>query len=562
MELMLSEKTVFLIAFAKLFFYLAAAVGLYLGIKWNKAIFLVLLTSVMSGGWYFIASFGAKQTWWGLQGDEIFVTAALQKISSGLFFADFFHSNLTPFYPPLYFWVMGAIGYLFSLSGVALAHLGVVLTLLISPVVVYFWHRNFWKRHGQVGNEWQSAIVALSIFIVLDWTAIILKPYEFLSAVLISLWAVFLLLDAYYKQLNLKRILWYGIIGGLLFMLFYFWFLVIALAFAVFALITKGQLRHAYFSFVGVGLVSLIVALPYIGPLVASYLQYGVENWQHGFFITEYLDWYAPFLKFNVFGLWALFGLVAAVVWWERIYVKALASILLAAFLWQAINMVTIVLWQSPFLPVKPFLFLGSVVLSFLASYGLAEVLMNKKVSSHYIKIFIIGWLVYCTQLLGGVFIDNIVIRNQLENMRKPLAPEIQQVVDRLKSVKNISEMTILSSGIPQISAFVPLDYYVSYNVHFAHPASNFSARQSFVRQLSYSTDSSEFYQKLKSAPYGKIDALLLYKTDNGFPLFFMMDNYPNGIREEVVNFDQSLIDEAYFDTVFEDKYFVMYKVK
>ena len=146
--------------------------------------------------------------------------------------------------------------------------------------------------------------------------------------------------------------------------------------------------------------------------------------------------------------------------------------------------------------------------------------------------------------------------------MKQPLREEFVNLIDELKSVKNIDQLVIISSGVPQISAYLPLNYYISYNMHFSHPAANFSQRYLFIHNLASSLNAEEFYQRYKQAPYQKIDGMLFFKGQGSYPLHFWVDYYPLGGGEEEIKISADLIDEQYFDKVFEDDYFVFFKSK
>src|SRR3989338_1871819 len=129
MAAILSSVEVWQLAVIKLLFLSFIGLGLFFYYKKYPRLWLVALLAAFSGLTYGVIAWQAQVTWWGLVGDEVFVTSYLQKIASGFFWSDFFHTNLPPSYPPLYFWLMGTIGFIFRLNGVALAHLGVILTL-------------------------------------------------------------------------------------------------------------------------------------------------------------------------------------------------------------------------------------------------------------------------------------------------------------------------------------------------------------------------------------------------------------------------------------------------
>jgi len=557
MDIVLTATEIWQLAVIKLLFYLFIVLGLFFWFKIKKPILFVILIGSFLATTYLVAIHQSILPWWGLQGDEIFVTAFLEKVAAGYFWSDFFYQYLPNFYPPLYFWVVGALGLLFKLNGVVTAQLGVTLVLFITPILVYVLQKLYWQKNNPSG--WQLAIASATIFIVIDWTAIILKPYEFISAVLVVFWTAFLLTELYYKTLNYKKNILYGISGGLLFLTFHFWFLPVILSILLFKLFVEIKLKNYLENLLIVAVSALAVSLPFTWPLFISYLAYGTENFQPIFFVTQELNLYLPFIEFSIFGLVSLIGLITLVVYFNRPYIKALGLLLISTYLWQLINIGTLIIWQVSFLPAKPFLFLGGAIFSVAAAYGIAKLILinNKK---YLTPIFIVGWIILASQLLGGSFFDDPAVQKQLVKMKQPLREEFVNLIGQLSNIEGINDLTILSSGIPELSAYLPLNYYISYNMHFSHPAANYTKRFLFISELASSKSEAEFYQRFITSPYEKIDAMLLLKGIGFYPINFWLDDYPSGGKNYEIMIPAYLINEQYFVKVFEDKHFILFK--
>ena len=544
------------LAALQLLFYLFLVLGIGAYLFWRREFFFVGLVSIIFSLSFLIISFNAILPWWGLTGDEIFIFAFLEKVRSGGIFADFFYSGLPPFYPPFYFWVVGLLAKVFGLTAIKSGFLGVVLILFAVPWLIYFWL----VARGEK-NFWLLVLLPTTVYVVSSWSAIIVKPYEFISAVLLIFWTIFLIKDISERRIDRKSIIFYGLTGGVLFLTFYFWFLIILLALGFCKLAIKTDLGYFFKNWFLVGSVILIVSLPFTLPLVISYLNFGAENWQPAWFIEDYLDLYLPFFDLSIFGATALLGLISLVWLKRKIEIKVLSSILLACYVWQGISLLTIYFWDAPFLPAKPFLFLGGATLSVAAAYGLTTLAVRFKNESLKAVFFIGIIFLFASQSIFSPWLAQ-EIKLHLNLMNKPLREEFQNLKNNLERVSGLEDLTVLSSGTPEMSAFVPLDYYVSYNVHFSHPAANFSTRYYFIRNLSQSFAPDNFYHNLKNSPLGKIDALLLLKGDGYYPINFYIDNYPLGGQAVEIHIPASLIDEQYFVKVFEDKQFVFLKVK
>lgn len=557
MDLSLSMTEAWQLAVIKLLFLTFITLGLVFYWKIRKPILFVSLISIFSALSYLAITWQAQVPWWGLVGDEIFVTAFLQKVAAGFFYSDFFYTDLPIFYPPLYFWALGLAGFIFSLNGVVLSQIGVFIILLITPFLIYFWLS---KRYD---NKLLLVLVPALVYVVSDWQAIILKPYEFISAVLIVLWIIFLLQDLVNKKINRSKIIFYGVSGGLLFMTFYFWFFLVVIAAAIFKFFVKVKDSYYYGNLILIGTIALFVALPFLAPLILSYIVFGAENWQPAWFLLEDLNFYLPFANFSIFGLVSALAIVTIVKYRAKIEIKILTTLLASAYLWQLLSFFTFYFWDAPFLPAKPFVFFGGVVLSITAAFGLVEFfLSHAKLRKYHFEIFALAWLILATQLLGGNFSKQDHVQERMVAMKQGIRPEFSQLIDQLNQVEGISQMTILSSGVSEVSAFVPLNYYISYNIHFSHPAANFSQRYYFIQGLSQAINAQDFFDRLQESPYAKIDALLLLKGDGFYPINFWLDNYPLGGKAQEIRIPSNLIDERYFVKIFEDKNFIFLKIR
>jgi len=552
------------IAVIKLLFCLFVGAGWLFYFKLKKPALFVALISIFLSLSYSFLIWEAKLTWWALQGDEIFVAANLEKMAAGQFFSDFFYAHLPPFYPPLYFWVIGFIGHILKFNGIQSAHLGVFAVLLGLPLAVYFLQKLFYRYFpGKKIENWKLVLITASIFVLQDWTAVFFKPFEFFSAILVIFWCLFLMQELNGKSLNWLKLLIYGVSGGLLFMTYYFWFFLAAIALALYKFFIKGESKYYYGNLFLIGLIMVVVSLPFTLPLLIASIKFGSENWQSGYFIPEYFDIYVPFLNFSFFGVYSLAGLLAMIFLWKKPEMKVLATILVSTYLWQLANFVGLIFFNATFLPAKPFLFFGGAIFSIAAAYGIGEIISEKiKNEKAMAGLFVLGWLILATQLVGGTFIDDKAVRNQLVEIKQPIREEFSNLISELKTIKGLDEITILSSGLPQLYAFLPLNTYISYNIHFSHPAANFSQRYYFIETLVKSQNPEQFYRNLQQAPFEKIDALLLLKGDGFYPFDFWLDAFPQGSAEKELRLPANLINEQYFVKVFEDKRFVFYQPK
>ena len=285
--------------------------------KWHPLIFLSI-TGILTTASYLFLVDDLGLTFWGLRGDEVTITAMYEMFAHGSFLSDFGSPNLPPFYPPLFFWIFAFFGRIFDWNGVLMTKASIASVFLIFPVFVYVFQAWYWKSVSHVKKSnimpgrlaW--SLVPFIVFILVDWDAFILKPYEVLAAAGAVMWIVYLLNDLHNKVWSKKRLLVYGVTGGLLFMMYYLWLIFGAIAVALSGLFVK---KEDQFKFYGrillVGVLTLFVASPFLLPLVLAYSKYGTENWQVAFMSMRGLALYVLMVQWFS---WRGFVLLAGVI--------------------------------------------------------------------------------------------------------------------------------------------------------------------------------------------------------------------------------------------------------
>jgi len=508
---------------------------------------------------YVILSYSLQKTFWGIQGDETFILAFLTRVLHGQYLNDFYYQGLPPFYPPLYFWVTGTLARLFTANAVDAAKIGVLLTIVITFIGPYIWHKYYAIKNDIekiINSDWFWIILPFIFFVSIPFSVIITKPYEFLTALLCVIW-----LGYFYDNLNSEKFkiteyLFFGIIGGLLFLTYYFWWFIIIPALFILTLINKNRLRSIG-RIVTTGVIIFIISAIYLIPLIYSFWQEGVENWQAGYLVPLDFNLFMPWFEFSLLGFLSLIGLISLVLFRKNKFIKANLVLLASCYLYQLVNYLTFVFLRKTFQPSKPFLFLGGACLAIGASYGVIYFFnrLPDKYSRLFKKILIIV-LVGLLLLPMYNFASNANVFAQLKNDQSaPGAKELAQIIEA--KISNFQDLNWLSSGVPEINAYLPLNYYIAHNASFSHQASLFSKRLENVKNLSSLKSPDEFKTELSNLD---INALLLYfdKQTNTYPLFFWVDNFPNGGKTLRLDLDPELIDLDGWQRVYEDEWLIL----
>ena len=508
---------------------------------------------------YLLLVKGLILPFWGLKGDEITIAAMFQSFAHGSLFRDFAYSQLPPFYPSLFFQIFGFFGRLFDLNGVQIMKLASIFGIATFSIITYSTQKLYWQNKK---SDWNNPVIwfitSLMLPIITGWNEMIMKSYELFGSVGIILWSIFLIQDLLDHTLTKKKYLIYGLSGGVLFMLFYFWFFLAAIGISIFFLINReyrGVSKYIKLSIVAA--LVLVFGSPFWLPLSNSYKQFGSENWQLGFFIIDWIKTFAPMFVVSVQGVFLGIGLFALLYFKKDRIVQLCISFFIAGYVWQVMGITSLLLFFSPLQESKGLHFFSQVVLVFGAAFGIAyvwDIIKEKTEVSAQQVIGVFAGLLLAPQLLFGTFIDKDEVQ-QARVRGRTLRPGIEELVTYLKLV-DIQNVTIQSSGIPELYAFLPVNNFLYFNQHNSHPAAGFSQKYEFLVDLTRQKDSKAVHDLLVSNP---IDYFVFYKgVQDFYPMYFHLDAFPYKIEEKEILLSKELFVEPYFSTVYQNSYFIV----
>ncbi len=535
MQYELSILTLSIIAWSKILLVLTIAGFFYLYLKVRRPWAFALFFSIMIAAFYLFMSFPLQKMLWGNNGDEMFILALLGQALFDNPFSDFYYNHLPTFYPPLYFWGTGIFSRLFAQNAVTAAKAGVTLTIFFWFAGTYFWAR-FYKLHiasKKVVLNWNNylpLIFSFLFFALVDFNDIVLKPYEVVTAMWAVLWLGFFAHEIAQPSWMRKHYLFFGISGGLIFLTYYFWWLLLLPVLLVLVLAQKEKfapLKKVCWT----GLIMFLVSTPFLIPLFASY-RFGIENWQAFFFVPTDFNSFLPYTQFSWKLAIVLFGIAGLIFFYKEKLVQSNVWLLGMMFLYQLVSIVRFLLGKFPVQAAKPFLFLGSAVIALGATLMIVELwkkYITGREKAFQQKCMIVAAILSVPFLPMASFIDDPIVRDRIE--KGFVAPEAVELASFLREqVPDAAQRTWLSSGIPDLNAYVSMHYYIAHNPHFSHHAARYSERMQKIRELAQA-DETKFALLLDEMG---VDAIVLYRdsSEATYPLLFWQDNYPNGGRE------------------------------
>lgn len=566
----LTPATVHALAAGKLLLFGVLGVGLW---AWRKLprrwLTLAGLTVAALAVLQVVLLWRTPTPWNRFAGDELFTTAFYQRVISDGVGHDFTYRGLPPFYPPLWFYAVGAVSSWFGLTGVGAAKLaGLLATALVPVLAWWFWRTVRRDSDAVAAGPIFPLLAAVLPFAAVDFPSVLTKPYEFLSAFAVLLWFTVVQRRLSVGVLRWREVLVFGVFPVALFATYYLW-----LAFVAIAALAFFPWRHPRATFrslrgwVMLAAVTLAGSAWYWGPLAASYLRHGMENWQPAFFVASDFKFFPP-VEFTPRSLWLWVGLLALIIYRRRPLVRPALQLLAAGYLWQVASFVSTIFGDAPFEAARGFTFLGEVVLAHGAAYGLAvwissgepaaglahvaAVLRERLVGAARLPSatrFFVAWLALGVSLPFGLWLDQESTITRIVELRQGSAA-VAAFTRYFQEHPAESRLTTLSF-LPALNASVALPQYVSHNQHYSHPAANFSQRLYYLEGLASARTPAEFARRFREEnPFEPIQQLILYPNGDNYELYFWLDNYPNGGREHVVRWPKRLIAEPYFARV------------
>ncbi|MBU0661446.1 hypothetical protein KKG22_04710 [Patescibacteria group bacterium] len=564
MDILLSYPQIQQLIIIKLLFFVLLVFGIIaIYKKMRPSIFLIVFGGLTALG-YAALVHGTQLSFWGLKGDEITIAAMYQGFAYKGMFSDFAYSYLPAFYPALFFQIIAIFGRFMHLNGVQMAKVGTAVTFAFFPIMMYAVQAWYWKDEKKKVAPVAWMLGVLLVFMLIPWASNINKPYELVSGVGVILWSVFLARDIYYARMNWKRVLVYGCSGGVLFLLFYFWFALAALGVAIFHLFNNKKTRlkdYALFAFVG----SIVLAIGsiFLLPLIQSYYLYGSENWQLGLFTIEGIATSIPLFSLSLSGLVAFVGLLSLIIYRKVMYIRILLSLFVAGNLWQIMGMVMVLFFASPMQEAKGFLFFNTPILALAAAYALAQwyLLLEKKKWKHITQknVGLCALLLFVPTSIFGTFADDENVLGIYERSIHNKA-DIVELLDFFGDTVTATPKMMVS-GLPELHAFLTYDDVLYFNQHNSHPAAQFSETYYMLNSIAEEKNIDKAFDMLYSYDKTKdIDYFVLYaKEDAGYPLIFDLDDFPGTLRGDTIWFSKELFESSYFIEIYRSERYAIF---
>ncbi|WP_020524360.1 arabinofuranosyltransferase [Catelliglobosispora koreensis] len=296
---------------------LAAAVVLFVIVRRTAPGWLAGLTAGLLAAWVVLMhgtiTRGTPFPMFGLLGDSGRITAMATRYSVEVASSDAWIKGLPGEYPPLFPWLIGRTASLLDVP--AWSIVGAAEGLATGGAIVAAFL--MWQR---LVPAWAALLTSLATFMTFANFA---KSYELITLLVLIPWTL-----AVFGRPDRGRLHWIpaGIVGGLIFLTYYGWF-VFALIGAVALLVATWRQEAAKRAFLlylaKVAAVALVLSSWFIVPYFYARFTMGSEMLGDLYGSPELFTGFFPFLELSVIGAVQLIGLVGMLwlrndVWWAK----------------------------------------------------------------------------------------------------------------------------------------------------------------------------------------------------------------------------------------------------
>ncbi|UCC45703.1 MAG: arabinofuranosyltransferase [Candidatus Zixiibacteriota bacterium] len=529
---------IWLDAWALCFF--AVVIVIWLAFRTWRARAFGILGAFSVFGWVAVALFysGTPFGWNGYGGDQLFRIAMILKFAELGSIGDFYYKNLPAFYPPVYYWLLSVVSRVASFEAYEMMKWGNMAIYLLMPLPTYW----LWRR---LVSPCQALLASLFtfLFVSFEYPYVHSAPHAFLSNSLFIPWWIH-----FVEQVRVKKHHWLhyaigGLIGGLLFMTYFFPFFIGGLLLLIRTVSGRyGRVlaasRDFRWSRAALMLASAAVfSVPFWLPVVWSMSSVGSDAAQQSWHHAGVTGIRLRFMDLSVPGLLFL----AAVLYGA----KRLHDPVRRGFL-QLIGAVVL------------FLLIGSIL-------GAVDRPVNLIKSREFVALLggplvglslaaLLRWRSgerrskWWTTALAGVIL--LIFLNGMIGVAK------QQSVKNARTAQvpdwGVSEDTgdrwrgsVVLSGHPALYSFHPVHAFLFGNHHYSNPGAFFSDRFEFLRQLQQVPDVYSFYLALRYNRFDPVEYFMPVKRGEDLNIRVYLSNYPNRYDARDLTYPRALVQDT-----------------
>ncbi len=462
--------------------------------------------SIVSSAFLFLSVFvlyGTPTTLGDIKWDNYFSISMISKFSQTWANVDFNFKGLSSHYPFYFHYLLGKLSAVLSLPPEWIFKQGALAVIYLAPVLSFFFLLK--TRDAKLSlfiflSQFASVYAAGGNFYLFQ------KPYELLVLFLLLPWYSYYLAG---QKEGFRKAMTGGIIGGMLFGTYYYWFLPLAvsLPFLLLQEAKEGQWRKKILYLAYLGFFFFLTSAPYTLPYLKDLIFRGAEPWSG----RHYISYFYLSHLYSFLGLAYLMGLLYIV--YRRFLFPLLVGTLSWIFLAYLFTM-----GKSPLLPHKTSPFLTLILLAGLASM-LHEISLKRpelrRVFAAFLFLFTTNPLLYQISQ-----VETKGFRKQLMGFSRDALSEDSALAELFKGKVILTTHRVNRS----LNPFHFVYFFLPTASIFAHPSALLSQRIAFLQLLSYSENPIFVRWALVHNKFERINFVWLQK---GKYITLLMDKFP-----------------------------------
>lgn len=473
----------------------------------------------------------------GFWGDQKFRQAMIVKFMEYSPFIDYYYKDLPPFYPPVYYAILAIIGKVFSFEAFKMIKIGTVLIYAFVPPLLYL----LWRK---LVTPLQAASIVIFTFLVCSIGKAVpyLAPHAFLANSFFIPWWLYYVERVRADKSDWKFYVGGGIIGGLIFMTYYYPFFIAGLLifartfFSFDAKYLKNRQEYSLFkSWVVLGLAALF-SLPFWGPLLLNMVANGSDAAQQEWHHMGSTGILFIFGGFTLNGILYLISIINAFRKRHIYLYRSIISLLIAAIIYYfigaalgAIDKPVNLIKANEFLTPLGGAFIGLLVIS------LGRVFATKR------RIYLAYSFVLFVVLLFFAHNYNALAKHPMIKTARTTRLPNYHIDDNLA---NEIKSKVFLTGVEEFFAFYPAYSFIAINQHYSNPLGKFTSRYNFVNLLEELKDPYLINLALRHNQFDPVDYFMPRLKNNTYELYIALSNYPNKHSLRTLRFSPELFND------------------
>ncbi|WP_044641925.1 arabinofuranosyltransferase [Risungbinella massiliensis] len=493
----------------------------------------------------------------GVENDVEFITASVTRYANSWTFHDFSYQDLSGFYPPLYFYILGKVAWLTGIEPYMMVRYGLFAVCFFLPPL-------FFLAWSKVIRPQFALFFTFALIFVYPHTpfALYYKAYEFIAlSFIVPWWFAFAepLKGTPTERKKYLRFLFVGgILGAIIFQVYYYWFFAfiiytaIQLVIDLFRKQTWKEVFKKYSHTFYVLLLTGAFSMLYILPMVLDFLTVAFNPVQNKYFYFDMLN-IEPKITADIEGLVLLISLFTIFIFSQkRKFVSKLLLLLLSIYIWQFVGHVGLTI-DKPNLHFKMKELLYYVLMAGF-SYLMYMVTTSKRFRE-YRKTITVAVLVLIVIIFGQKMLDVKDHRYNRTAQNSYVPPEVKTL--QQFDYKN----KVVLSVYNKLHTYLPVFDFFSHEVLFSHHSAQREERLVFLRDLGQSQNPEFVAWMLTYNKYDKVDYIWMPKPKEGSATQILKNNilvYPDGklripinhypdLKHVYIKFNQSIYQAPYF---------------